>query len=490
MNNHSNRYLEGLVRELIKRPEQSWLEFKHNNSDAQEIGEYISALSNAAVLDSEANGYLVWGVDDKTHEIVGTKFSPATKKRGSEPLETWLLRHLEPKVVFRFHEVNIDEKRVILLEIPRATRTPVTFKNIDYIRVGEVKKKLKDFPEHERELWRALDDTSFEELFAAEQLSPDEVFAKLNCGTYFDRSIAHPPESDEEILNTLMKERLIQPCPAGGWNITNLGALLIAKKLHKFSKLERKTVRMIQYRGKLRDDAIQEKEWKTGYASIFEYMVDEINSILLSDEIVSGPIRKRTHTYPPIAIRELVANALIHQDLHETGAGPTIEIFDGRIEITNPGKPVVDLKRLVGTQPKSRNAGLALMMRRFGICEERGSGFEKVVAEIERRQMPAPRVEISSHSTRVKLFARKEFKNMDRAERLRACYLHACLLELQGEYLTNSSLRERFGIDKRNSSIVSRVINEAISGKAIEPYNKKDTSRRNMKYRPRHGFKM
>jgi hypothetical protein len=94
--------------------------------------------------------------------------------------------------------------------------------------------------------------------------------------------------------------------------------------------------------------------------------------------------------FPELAVRELVANALIHQDLFVTGAGPMVEIFDDRIEITNPGEPLVDTQRFVDTPLKSRNEGLASLMRRFRICEERGSGIDKVVQQVELFQLPAP----------------------------------------------------------------------------------------------------
>lgn len=93
----SVEYLTSLVRELCKLPrETEWVEFKVNNADPQEIGEYLAALANAAALNGKAFAYLVWGVEDQTRHIVGTRFSPATSKKSNEPLETWLLRSLLP----------------------------------------------------------------------------------------------------------------------------------------------------------------------------------------------------------------------------------------------------------------------------------------------------------------------------------------------------------------------------------------------------------
>ena len=86
-------YWAGLVRELCKLPaETPWLEFKHNNDDPDTIGEYLSALSNAAALDGKANAYLIWGIENGSHAVLGTSFVPARARKGSEELESWLLR--------------------------------------------------------------------------------------------------------------------------------------------------------------------------------------------------------------------------------------------------------------------------------------------------------------------------------------------------------------------------------------------------------------
>ena len=166
----SNDYVDGLVRELCKLPHEiEWVEFKGNNQDPHLIGEYISALSNAAALNGKAFAYMVWGVEDASHVFTGTSFSPASARKGNEPLETWLLRLLSPKIHFGFFELNLDGHSLVLLEIGRAFRHPVRFQNEAFIRVGQVKKPLKDAPERERELWRILDHTLFEDLPAVER---------------------------------------------------------------------------------------------------------------------------------------------------------------------------------------------------------------------------------------------------------------------------------------------------------------------------------
>lgn len=106
-------------------------------------------------------------------------------------------------------------------------------------------------------------------------------------------------------------------------------------------------------------------------------------------------------------------------------------------------------------------------MRRYALCEERGTGIDRVLAEIEQRQLPAPLFEVPPRSTRVVLFDYKPLTQMDRQERLRACYLHACLRFVSRNRMTNGSLRERLGISSKNASVISRVLGETVAAGLI-----------------------
>ena len=482
--NRNDDYIVGLVHELCKLPNESeWVEFKVNNSDPEQIGEYVSALANSAAVNGKANSYLLWGIDDETHRIVGTTFSPSVTKKGNEPLQTWLLRLLEPKLQFQFHDVLIEDKPVVLLDIAPAYRHPVRFKGKEFIRVGTVKKPLKAAPDRERALWRALDETRFEDGVAVERASADEVLGLLDYPAYFDLMQQPLPSDRNGILDALKVERVIQRSEAGGWNISNLGAILFAKNLGAFRRLARKAVRVVQYRGNGRTDTLKEQESVKGYASGFEGLVSYVNSLLPANEIIHQALRKSVPMFPELAVRELVANALIHQDFLATGAGPMVEIFEDRIEITNPGEPLVDVRRFVDTPPTSRNDTLASMMRRIGICEERGSGIDKVVFQVELYQLPAPLFEVPIGFTRVVLFAHRALSDMDKADRVRACYLHACLKYVTRSYLTNGSLRDRFGVEERNKATVSRYIREAIDAGMIRAFDE-TAARKLMKYVP------
>ncbi|HET9209150.1 MAG TPA: ATP-binding protein [Thermoanaerobaculia bacterium] len=472
-------YLISLAQELCKLPQETeWAELKMNDAEPQEIGEYISALANSAALAGKAFAYLMWGVADGDHAIVGTRFAPRAAKVGNEELENWLLRLLSPKIHFRFFEVKVEDRPVVILEIERAFRHPVQFQGKELIRVGSYKKKLKDFPEKERALWRIFDRTPFENGVAAERVGDGDVLRLLDYPAYFE-VLKHPlPEGRDGILKALADDGLVCPCEAGGWNITNLGAILFARRLEDFRSLPRKAMRVIQYRGTSRVETVKEQVGARGYACGFEGMIGFINGLLPTKEVIEQALRKSVPTFP-----ELAANALIHQDFFVTGAGPMVEIFEDRIEITNPGAPLVDTQRFVDTPPKSRNEALASLMRRIGICEERGSGWDKVVLQTEVYQLPAPLPEATDDHTRVVLFAPRPLSRMDKADRLRAVYLHASLRYVNREHMTNSSVRERFGIEPQNIAVASRLIREAVEAGLIIPYDP-DAAPKLMRYLP------
>ena len=466
----SVEYLTSLVREFCKLPSESeWVEFKRNLDEPREIGQYVAALSNSAALVGKEFAYMVWGIADDGHAVVGTSFRPSAKKVGNEQLESWLLRLLTPRVNFRFFEVDVDGQPVVVLEIERAIRNPVQFEGQEYIRVGSYKKKLKDFQEKERALWRIFEQTSFEDHIVLERVSDDEVLQRLEYPSYFELLGLPLPENRSGIMKALARDDMIRPCDAGGWNLTNQGVILFAKELGSLKGLGRKTIRVIQYRGTSRTETIREQNGAMGYAVGFKGLIGFINGLLPSNEVIQEALRKSVPRFPELAVRELVANALIHQDFSVTGTGPMVEIFEDRLEITNPGAPLVDTQRFVDTPPRSRNESLASFMRRIGICEERGSGWDKVVFLSEFYQLPAPLVEVADNHTRVVLFAPRPLSSMDRVDRVRAVYLHACLRHVNREYVTNTSVRGRFGIEERNSAKASRLIGEAVEEGAITP---------------------
>ena len=188
--------------------------------------------------------------------------------------------------------------------------------------------------------------------------------------------------------------------------------------------------------------------------------------------------------YPELAIRELVANALLHQDLHSKGNGPLFEIFADRIEITNPGIPLINTLRFIDEPPQSRNEAMASLMRRLNICEERGSGIDKVVFHVELFQLPAPEFLVTENHTKAILFAYKPLKDMSKDDKVRACYQHACLCYVSNLEMTNATLRKRFGIEDQNAALASRILGDTVDSGLIRPYDPSSTSRKHSRYVP------
>ena len=464
--------------------ELPWIEFKVNFEDFQAIGEYVSALSNTAALFSQPHGIMIWGVNDETHAIEGTTFDPSKSTKGNQGLDLWIATQLEPQVQFYFHQTEIDNRHVVLLEITAAYSTPVKFRGVDYIRIDSNKKKLMDFPDTERELWAILSQRPFESLIAMENVSEDMVLRLLDYPAYFDMLSEELPGSKERVIERLLQDRMIARNEAGAYSITNLGAILFARRIRDFPSLERKAIRVIKYRGKNRiTPASNEQIGGKGYANGFEGLINYINGLLPENEIMGQALRKTVPMYPELAVRELVANAIIHQNFFAQGTSPMVEIFDNRMEITNPGTPLIEKERFIDHPPISRNESLASFMRRVGVCEERGSGYDKVVAQTEFYQLPAPEIEIYDNHTKVVLYAYQSYGEMTKDDRQRACYLHACLKRVNREYMTNSSLRDRFAIPVKNSSMVSRLLTETCASGLIK-ISEDSTSDKNRRYLP------
>lgn len=228
--NPASEYLRSLLDELRKLPcETGWIEFKENTAKPEDIGEYLSALSNTAALQGQANGYVVWGVRDGTREVVGTTFHPGKAKVGNEDLENWLTRLLNPKLSFHFQELNHDGKPVVILEVPRAPGRPVQFQGVEFIRVGSYRQKLKDHPQLEQKLWRVFDTTPFEELLALRHVDSAEVLSLLDYPAFFELLEQPLPTDRDKILDRLVADRMIARDNAGKWDITNLGTILFAR---------------------------------------------------------------------------------------------------------------------------------------------------------------------------------------------------------------------------------------------------------------------
>ncbi|RYB04682.1 ATP-binding protein [Lichenibacterium ramalinae] len=461
-----------LIDDLRKLPaETSWVEFKENNTDPQMIGKLISALSNAARLADQHFAYLIWGVRDEDHAVAGTSFEPTRQMQQGQPLELWLGQRLQPDIAFSFRSVHHDGARLVLLEIPAAGTSPVEFERIAYIRIGSATPRLSDHPERLKALWAKLQPYVWESGDTVQFLTGDEVLARLDYPVYFELMGQPLPDNRNGIFDRLVADRLVRKDVGGHWNITNLGAILFARRLGEFPPaIARKAVRLVAYGGLNRAATVTHRlDGQKGYASGFDGLRDHIDGLLPQNERIGKAFREAVPLYPSIAIRELIANALIHQDMTITGAGPLVELFADRVEITNPGRSLIPPERFLDSPPRSRNEALASLMRRMNICEEQGTGIDKVLVAVEQHHLPPPDFRNEGEAVRVVLYAPRRFADMTPEERVRACYQHAGLRYVSGQRMKNATLCERFGIDPHNAAQASGVIRQSLDAGLIRP---------------------
>ncbi|MEK1722661.1 RNA-binding domain-containing protein [Staphylococcus aureus] len=238
-------YLKNIVSEKISNgAEDSTTEFKVNNDDPKTIGEYISALGNSATLEDKDYAYMIWGIEDESKKVVGTKFHPNNAKKGQEDLQNWLHRMIKPSIDFTFDTIDYDGKNITILRIPKAIHQPISFNGEEFIRVGSYKKKLRDYPEKEKQLWKKFQELPFESLSAYLVKNYDEIFELLDYESYYKLLKQPLPIQKDLIIDHFKHEEIIKE-NEGNVYITNLGAILLAKNLDNFKPLKRKLLALL-----------------------------------------------------------------------------------------------------------------------------------------------------------------------------------------------------------------------------------------------------
>jgi len=430
------------------------LEFKEakNSFDNEKLYKYCVAIGN------EGGGHLLLGVEDRPpRQVVGSNAYPNLIDIASK---------IFTAVGFRVdvEEVRHSDGKVIVFVIPPRPRgTAFQYKGAYYMRSGE---QLVPMSEDQLRKIFTEGQPGWLENIALKDLSAQTVVQKLDTQTYFDLLEQPYPTQQEGVIDKLIQERLIEKTDVG-FSILNIGALLLAKDLSDFPTVSRKAARVITYSDDSKLLTSADLTGRKGYAVGFIGLVKYVMTQLPQNEVIEDAIRKEVKLVSEIVIRELLANALIHQDLDISGAGPSVEIYSNRVEISNPGDPIVPVDRFIDGY-QSRNERLADLMRRFGICEEKSSGIDRVVAEVEIRQLPAPKFMVLFNRTVVVIHGHRLFRDMDPSDRIRACYQHCVLQWVLNKQMTNQSLRERFGVSKNTGNTVSKIISDAVTQGLIQ----------------------
>lgn len=452
------------------RSEHQNLEFKEAKTqfDNRKLYKYCVALAN------EGGGHLLLGIEDQPpRKVVGTAAF-------NDPVE--MAAKMFQVLGFRveIEEVSHPDGRVVVFSIPSRPRgTAFDFEGSYLMRAGE---ELVPMSEDRLRGIFAEGQPDWLSQPAMTDCDDDKVVQLLDTQSYFDLLHLPYPVNRAGVLERFENEKLIVRHGAG-WTITNLGGLLFAKKLESFDRLARKAARVIVYEGKNKLKTKSDKPGTKGYAVGFQGLVEFINGLVPSNEVIEQALRREVKMFPEIAVRELVANALIHQDFNESGTSVMVEIYDDRMEISNPGKPFIPPDRFID-EYQSRNERLADVMRRLGICEEKGSGVDKVIQAAEVFQLPAPDFRVGERRTSAVLFAHQSLDAMDRNDRIRACYQHCCLRYVMNEKMTNQSLRDRFNLPESKVASVSQIIAATVDAGKIKLADPSQTSTRYRNYVP------
>ena len=450
--------------------EHQRLEFKEakNQFDNRTLYQYCVAIAN------EGGGLLLMGIADKPPRVVvGTKAF-------NDPVA--MAAKLFEAVGFRvdIEEVQHPDGRVLVFHIPsRPKGTAYHLGGAYLMRSGE---QLVPMTEDQLRRIFAEGQPDWLEEASITGLDSQQVVELLDVQTLFELLRLPFPTERKGVIDRLLQERLLDE-EDGRYAIRRLGGLLLAKRLEDFPDLVRKAPRVVVYSAASKLDTRLDQLGGKGYAVGFQGLVRFVMGQLPQNEIIENALRKEVKLVPEIVIRELVANALIHQDMGVPGASVMIEIYSNRVEISNPGEPVVPVERFIDGY-QSRNERLADLMRRMGICEEKSSGIDKVVHAAEVFQLPAPDFRSGHRRTIVIIRGPSDFEAMDRDDRMRACFQHCALRWVMSERMTNQSLRERFKLPENKSATTSQVIAATMEAGLIKPDEKVGNSKKFARYLP------
>jgi ATP-dependent DNA helicase RecG len=452
------------------RTELPNLEFKaaRNQFDNRKLYEYCVAIAN------EGGGFLLLGVSDEPpRAVVGTSAF-------NNPVE--MMEKLFEALGFRveIEEVAHPNGRVLVFQIPSRPRGTAWHIDGKYLmRVGTSLRAMS--ADQLRRIFAEGGPNWLEEISAGD-LDSQRVVDLLDTQILFELLNLPLPMDRAGVMDRLLQERLVEQ-RNGRYFIRRLGALLFARRLSDFSDVASKSPRVVVYLGKSKLNTKLDQPGSKGYAVGFQGLVQFVMEQLPQNEVIQDALRKQIKLVPEIAIRELVANALIHQDFTVSGASIMIEIYDDRVEISNPGEPMVPVERFIDGY-QSRNERMADLMRRMGICEEKSSGIDRVVDAAEVYQLPAPDFRAGHCRTIVSVFGTLPFEAMGREDRIRSCYQHCALKFVMAQRMTNQTLRERFHLPVSKSASVSQVIALTTEAGLIKLDERIGSSRKYARYLP------
>lgn len=371
-------------------------------------------------LSCEGGGKMVFGVSDDK-QVVGTQAF-------ADPAKTEHDIHNRIGLRCTFETLQADGKRVLILHIPRSVvGHPTSYEGRYWMRSGESLAPMS--PERLRELLNEGAPSYLDENEPGTH-SWDEIKLLPAVERYYELIGSRMPGEETQIRDFLRMHFVERTAfDASLFYIRRLGAITLARSLNDFPDVEHHTIRVMRLRGTSITDMVFDRTYSKGYAVVFDDIIDQINALLPVNEDFADGLRDEHRDFSLVAVREIVVNACVHQDFMEHG------------------------------------------------------GIDRALENIEKQQTDAPEFIVKTRSTTVEL-RKGRFEDMGMKERVNAAYLHCCLQTAKGGFLTNSSLRERFGLSKAKTAVTSQVIAAAVDAGLIflDPATK--GSRRTARYLP------
>ena len=415
--------------------EMEWLEFKRNRCEPEQLGEYLSALANSACLAGQRSGYLIFGIDDETHEVVGTNFDPRnTKAKGNQDLLLWLAAGLYPNTGFEPRIVDHPAGRVVVFEVAPARDHPVNFYGTAYIRVGTSKTKLSNHPEKARAIWTHGNDWSAE---VCEQASLHDLAPEAIAKAREQFVVRHPARATEvegwDDTTFLNKARVLQQ-----GTLTNAALLLLGQP--EASALLVPAVAQISW--VLKDAHNRELDCEhidPPFLLAGDHLLQRIRNLTVR-ALPNGTLFPKEFTqYDPWVIREALHNSIAHQDYRLRGRIVVVE-FPDHISLTNVGDflpgDVATVIRQDAPQAIYRNPFLARAMVELNLIDTQGGGIKRMFDTQRKRSFPLPDYDLTEMETsRVTVS------------------LHGCILDERYTRL----LMERTDLDLNRAILLDRV---------------------------------
>lgn len=346
-----------------RKDEEEWFEFKENWFEPRQIGEYISALSNAAAVCGKEYGYLIWGVNDKTHNIVGTDLNYKANYKDS-PFENYLAINLKPSIHFKFEEIFIDDKRLVILFVPKAVRVPTSFMKTRFTRIGSSKVSLENYPEREALIWQTLT-KGYPTMVNTESPIQNLTFIQLK-NYYLARNLE---------FNDNFKENMKLYTSDGKYN-------MLACFLADNGNIP---VRVAIFSGFSKSDPLfSVREFGSqSLIGAIDKIIDYSNSINMTKSIehLDTGYREDIPLFDQQSFNEAVKNAFIH-NCWLYRAAPMITFYEDRVEIISFSSlaPNQTLKGFFTGKSKPVNEDLSIIYLNTHLSERTGKGVPLIVS--------------------------------------------------------------------------------------------------------------